>query len=86
LKVEAFLMVVDIPTDLADFIDQELRSGRYPSEQELVVAGLRVLKQERTEAIERIQRGWASVQHGEGIPLDEADRILREQLGLPPRP
>ena len=79
-------MVVDIPTDLTDFIEQELRSGRYLSEQELVLAGLRVLKQERIDAIEGIQRGWGSAQRGEGIPLDEADRTLREQLGFPPRP
>ena len=78
-------MVVDIPTDLSDFVQQEVNSGRYLSEQELVLAGLRVLKQERTEAIEGIRRGWASTQRGEGIPLDEADRSLREQLGFPPR-
>jgi Arc/MetJ-type ribon-helix-helix transcriptional regulator len=79
-------MVVDIPTDLSDFVQQELSSGRYPTEQELVLAGLRILKQERTEAIEGIKRGWASAQRGEGIPLDEADRQIRGQLGFPPRP
>jgi Arc/MetJ-type ribon-helix-helix transcriptional regulator len=79
-------MVIDIPTDLTDFVQQELSSGRYPSEQELVLAGLRVLKQERTETIEGIEHGWASAQRGEGIPLDEADRQLRGQLGFLPRP
>jgi Arc/MetJ-type ribon-helix-helix transcriptional regulator len=85
MNSEAFPMIVDIPTDLTDFVQQELSSGRNPSEQELVLAGLRILKQERTEAIESIKRGWESAQRGEGIPLDEADRQLRGQFGLPRR-
>jgi putative addiction module CopG family antidote len=72
------------PPDLQDFVDRELATGRYRSTEEIVIAGLRLLKRDRQEALEGIREGLAESQRGEGIPLDEAFDRLRAKYNVPP--
>ena len=44
-----------------------------------------MLALQRQQDLEAIRRGAAQMEAGEGIPLEEADRILRKSLGFPPR-
>lgn len=41
------------------------------------------LLREEAETIEEIREGLASIDRGEGIPLDEAVRMLREKHRIP---
>ena len=47
-------MTIDLPADLERFIHDEVQAGRYPSEQEVVLAALEQLR-DRTP---RRARGW----------------------------
>jgi len=65
-------MQLDIPPELAQFVDREIASGRFQSREELVLAGLRLLKQDRDDALAGIREGIEQWKRGEGTPLDEA--------------
>lgn len=64
------------------FVEGEVASGRFPSQEEVVLAGLRMLRQDREEAIAGIQQGLAEWQRGGGTPLDEAFAKLRAKHGV----
>jgi antitoxin ParD1/3/4 len=68
-----------LPQDVQDFVDHELASGRYRSTEDIVVAGLRLLQRDRQEALQGIEEGLAEIERGEGTPLDEAFRQIRER-------
>jgi putative addiction module CopG family antidote len=73
-------MSIEIPPDLQAFVERELRTGRYGSEQDLVCEALRMLERERVEAVAGILAGWADVEAGRVQPLDEAFAELRRSL------
>jgi antitoxin ParD1/3/4 len=70
------------PQDEA-FIDEAVKSGRYGSRGELLREGVRLL-QEREAARARfdaeIRKGLASLDRGEGIPVDEAFERVRRSI------
>jgi Arc/MetJ-type ribon-helix-helix transcriptional regulator len=72
-----------IPAELATFVAQEVASGRFASEQEVVLTALEKLREDRHEAIAGIREGLAQFHSGQGIPLDAAMQRLRSDLGLP---
>lgn len=75
-------MSLQIPADLQAFVNRELRTGRYGSEQELVSEALRMLERERQEALAGVLEGIADVEAGRVVPLREVfDEIRR---ALPP--
>ena len=75
-------MQIQIPTELVPFVEQEIASGRFPSQEEMLLAGLRLLKQDRDEAVAGIRQGLAEWRRGEGAPLDEAFAKLRAKHGV----
>jgi Arc/MetJ-type ribon-helix-helix transcriptional regulator len=79
-----FVVQIELPPEIANFVSQEVQAGHYSSDEEMIVAGLQALLDERASAIAGIRRGWESAQRGEGIEIAEADRIIREKYGLPP--
>ena len=40
---------------------------------------------ERQQAQQSIQSGLESMEAGRGIPIDDADVVMRQRLGFPPR-
>lgn len=81
-------MSVSLPPDLEKFVRQELASGEYASEEEILQEGLRLL-QDRKQRLEQlrsdIQVGLDQLDRGEGAPLDMeaikakvADRLEEE--------
>lgn len=62
-----------IPSELEQFVDQEVASGKYRSADEVVSQSLRLL-QERERKLEAlkadIQVGLDELDRGEGLPLD----------------
>jgi len=70
------------PPDLAQFVQQELASGRYKSEQELVQVAVRALRDQESN-LQRfraeLQKRLDGLDRGEGIELD-GDDALRDFL------
>jgi Arc/MetJ-type ribon-helix-helix transcriptional regulator len=76
---------IDLPPEVEKFVAQELRAGHFATLEEMIVAGLWALLDERASTIADIRLGWESARRGEGIELAEMDRLFREEHGLPPR-
>jgi Arc/MetJ-type ribon-helix-helix transcriptional regulator len=64
-------MAYTLPPDFAEFAHQQVAAGAFPSEQALVEAAVRDLRDEREQAIESVQRGIESMERGEGAPAEE---------------
>ena len=83
-------MNVCLTRELEDFVEQAVRTGRYQSANEVIRAGLRLLKEERTpgsrftvssadELEEKLLVGIRQLDRGEGIPGQTAMRQLRQR-------
>ncbi len=71
-----------VPSDVAQFIEQEIASGRYRSEDELVVDAVRVLrelKQRHHRLCNDIQKGIREIEQGQEIEL-ESEAELQQFL------
>lgn len=61
-----------IPSDLEQFVQQQVAAGEYGSQDEVVAAGLQVLrevKRRQAEFRQQVQVGIDELDHGEGIKL-----------------
>lgn len=63
-------MNISLTADLAEFVEHEVRTGRYASASELVRESLRLLESEK--AVEAEKLAWLSVAVQEGIAQAEA--------------
>ncbi len=72
-------MAYQFPSDVEQFVRNELDLNHYASKDDLLVEAVRLLQQEREAAIAGIRRGMESMERGEGIPLDEAFESLRKK-------
>jgi antitoxin ParD1/3/4 len=65
-------MVGAIPSDLEPFVQQQLASGEYHSQDEIVAAGLHVLrelKRRQAELQRQVKVGIDQLDRGEGIKV-----------------
>ncbi len=66
-------MSTSLPHDLQHFVQQEVASGKYRSEEDVVCEGLRLLRERegRLQALrEDIEPALEQLDRGEGGPLD----------------
>jgi putative addiction module CopG family antidote len=75
-------MQFQIPPEFVEFVEGEIASGHFRSQEEVVLAGLSLLKQDREEAIAGIQQGVAEWKRGEGTSLDKAFAKIRSKHGV----
>jgi putative addiction module CopG family antidote len=75
-------MSFKIPSDLQEFVDEQLKLGCYDSESEIVADGLRLLKAVREETVEGIKAGLEDAAAGRVQPLSEAFAELRREIGV----
>jgi putative addiction module CopG family antidote len=69
-----------LPADLQQFVREELATGRYPSERDLVVDAVRLLREARVQEEDlraKIQARIASLERGEAIELDDDEALGR---------
>ncbi len=66
-----------IPSDLEQFVEQEVASGRFPDRNAVVEQAIRLLQQDREEAIAGIKAGLEDAAAGRTQPLKEAFADLR---------
>ena len=68
-----------LTTDLEQFIQQEITSGRFPNRESVVACGLRLLQRERDEAVHGIRLGLEDAAAGRTQPLGDAFAELRRE-------
>jgi Arc/MetJ-type ribon-helix-helix transcriptional regulator len=67
-----------MPPDLAGFVADQIRSGVYSSEAELVYEALRLLRAQSADSTmdpeirDQLDQGYAQIAGGESIEVDEA--------------
>ncbi|MDP6353488.1 MAG: type II toxin-antitoxin system ParD family antitoxin [Planctomycetota bacterium] len=74
-------MTITVPPKLEEIIQQELASGKYDSEDQVIAEALRLLQQRecKLNALkEDIQIGIKQLDNGEGGPLDMAS--IKEEI------
>lgn len=83
-------MTLTLTPELEDFVRQEVKRGAFATSSEYVRDLVRQRyrhEKERTEKLrlldESLARALADAQAGRTMPLDEAFKKLRDELGLP---
>jgi Arc/MetJ-type ribon-helix-helix transcriptional regulator len=75
-------MSIDIPADFEPFVREQLQSGVFHSEQQVVAEALGLLKAEREATLEGIRLGLADAAAGRVQPVAEAFADLRREFNL----
>lgn len=75
------MMSLDLSPLAASILQQRLATGLYSSMEDAIVQGLHLLV-EQEDALAGIRRGLASMERGEGIPLEDAFAEIRCRHGL----
>lgn len=75
-------MTFPFPPDLWEFIRDQMASGKYASEEELLREALQALA-EKEEDLAAVREAVAQWQGGDpGVPLDEAVEAIRCKHGI----
>jgi len=74
-------MSTELSPDKDRLLEQLVADGRFPNRQQALDRAVDLLREE-AETVEDIREGLASIERGEGTPLDEAVRNLRTKYGI----
>ena len=81
-------MNVSLKPELQRFVEEQIKTGRFASAEEVLEAGVaRLMLDSAPEEIDdetwaAIERAEAQIDRGEGIPLNEAfERLRKKHLG-----
>jgi predicted transcriptional regulator len=75
-------MHIELPPDLAPFVEQEFATGRYATREDVVVQALCLLRDERQAAIAGIKQGLEDASAGRTQPLGEALTDIRNEFSV----
>lgn len=82
-------MNAELSADLEQFVEAQVRSGRFSTHAEVITAAVRLLRRqdeaEEARAVEGIRQGLDDMRAGRTQPLAEAFADIRRDLNLPPR-
>jgi Arc/MetJ-type ribon-helix-helix transcriptional regulator len=73
----------DIPADVAQLINDQMRQGSYASPDDVLREALKALA-ERNEDLAAIRAGIEDMTAGRATPLSQVDAAIRERLGYRP--
>ena len=80
-------MNTHLPSDLEQFVQAKVQSGRFSSSDEAITAAVRLLRQheeaEEARVLEGIRKGLEDMRAGRTQPLAEAFADIRRELNLP---
>jgi len=69
-------MSSSLPPDLEDFVRHEVATGNYPSPEEVISDGLRLLRERKLYELRRdIDAGLSQIGRGEGIELNDDEAL-----------
>jgi Arc/MetJ-type ribon-helix-helix transcriptional regulator len=74
-------MPYQFPPDVDQLVKEQMASGRYTTEDELLREAMTAL-QRRNEEIAAIQEGIDDMNEGRHQPFDEVDQEIRQQFGF----
>jgi hypothetical protein len=74
-------MQYPFPAEIEQLVTAQMASGKYPSENDVLLHALRTLK-DFNESVADIQDGIADEAAGRMRPLREVDTDMRQQLGF----
>jgi Arc/MetJ-type ribon-helix-helix transcriptional regulator len=83
IDAERLIMSIEIPAELQSFVHEQIQLGCFRTEQQLVTEALQLLKAERDQTLEGIQRGLADAAAGHMQPLADAFTDIRREFNLP---
>ncbi len=75
-------MQIELPPDLAPFVEQEFSTGRYATREEVIIQAIVWLREERTQAVRGVQEGISDFHAGKVQPLAVAFSDLKQEFGL----
>lgn len=75
-------MASELSPDKDMLLEKLVANGRFPSRQQALDHAVELLREE-DETIAAIREGLESIERGEGIPLEDAVRQLRERYNIP---
>jgi putative addiction module CopG family antidote len=75
-------MASEISPANEQFIQEAIVGGRFATRSEVLNAAVSLLRDEE-ETLDALREGLASIERGEGMPLEEADAKLRAKHGMP---
>jgi antitoxin ParD1/3/4 len=80
-------MSIHLPTDLEQFVQAAVRSGRFASSDEAIATAVRLLREreeaEEARVAEGIREGLAEMHAGRGRPAEEVFADIRREFNLP---
>lgn len=71
-----------ISSDLEQFVQQEVASGRFSDRNAVIAHALALLRRDRDEAVAGIEAGLQDAAHGRTQPLQTAFDDLRREFGI----
>jgi len=74
-------MTIDLPHDVTHEIQEQMATGRFASEAEVLRSALRALRRQADE-LAAVQAGVADMDAGRHIPFEEVDTELRKRFGF----
>jgi predicted transcriptional regulator len=74
-------MPYQFPPDVDQLVKEQMASGRYTTEDELLREAMTAL-QRRNEEIAAIQEGIDDMNEGRHQPFEEVDREIRQRFGF----
>jgi putative addiction module CopG family antidote len=81
-------MNTQLPADLEQFVQAQVRSGRFASTDEAITAAVRLLRRqeeaEEARVLEGVRQGLEDMRAGRGRPAEEVFAEIRRELNLPP--
>jgi antitoxin ParD1/3/4 len=76
-----------LPQDLEQFVQAQVRRGRFRSPDEAITEAVRLLRQreeaEEARVLEGIRRGLDDMRSGRGRPAEEVFEEIRREFDLP---
>ncbi|HEY1786372.1 MAG TPA: hypothetical protein VGG30_12510 [Pirellulales bacterium] len=75
-------MSTELSPDKDRLIEQFVADGQFPSRRQALDHAVDLLREE-LEAVADIREGLASMKRGEGIPIEDVERKMREEFGIP---
>jgi Arc/MetJ-type ribon-helix-helix transcriptional regulator len=73
-------MSYTFPPEIRELIDQNMATGMYASEEDVLQAALHALRDYHA-TIADVRQGMVDYEQGRGVPLSEAMADIRRQLG-----
>ena len=68
-------MTVTLPPELQQFVEEQIESGQYPNQADVIQAGLHLLLNRRDELRSLLAAGFDQADRGEVAPFDPLDSL-----------